>query len=136
MPEKDAENYRYDVLDITKVWSHKDYPLQKVGKVTLNRNPENYFADVEQSAFSPSHFVPGIEPSADKILQGRLFSYPDAQRYRLGVNYKQIPINCPYKARVATCTRDGAATVNGNSGNAPNYEPNTEGGPKEDPKFA
>ena len=89
MPEEEAEKYRYDVLDITKTWSHHDYPLIKVGKMTLNRNPDNYHAEVEQSAFSPSHFVPGIEPSADKLLQGRLFSYPDAQRYRLGVNYDQ-----------------------------------------------
>jgi len=77
MPEADAAGYRFDVNDITKVWPHSDYPLQKVGKMTLNRNPKNYHAEVEQSAFSPSHFVPGIEPSNDKMLQGRLFSYPD-----------------------------------------------------------
>jgi catalase len=136
MPEKDADNYRFDVLDITKVWPHSDYPLHKVGRMTLNRNPENYHAEVEQSAFSPSHFVPGIEPSNDKMLQGRLFSYPDTHRHRLGKNYEQIPINCPYRARVASYIRDGAATVNGNYGAAPNYEPNTMGGPKEDPKFA
>ena len=87
MPEKDAANYRFDVLDITKVWPHSDYPLQKVGKMTLNRNPENYHAETEQSAFSPSHLVPGIEPSLDKMLQGRLFSYPDTHRHRLGKNY-------------------------------------------------
>lgn len=87
MPVAEAAAYRYDVLDVTKVWSHKDYPLIPVGKMTLNRNPQNYFAETEQSAFSPSHLVPGIEPSADKLLQGRLFSYPDTQRYRLGVNY-------------------------------------------------
>jgi catalase len=133
MPEKDADNYRFDVFDITKVWPHKDYPLQKVGKMTLNRNPENYHAETEQSAFSPSHLVPGIEPSADKMLQGRLFSYPDTHRHRLGKNYEQIPINCPYRARVASYIRDGAATVNGNYGSAPNYEPNTRNGPKEDP---
>ncbi len=135
MPEKDAESYRFDVLDITKVWPHKDYPLHKVGKMTLNRNPENYFAEVEQSAFAPSHLVPGIEPSNDKMLQGRLFSYPDTHRHRLGKNYEQIPINCPYRARVATYHRDGAATVNGNHGSAANYEPNTEGGPKADIKY-
>jgi len=88
MPEKDAENYKFDILDITKTWSQADYPLQKVGKLTLNRNPENYFAEVEQSAFAPSHFVPGIEPSNDKMLQGRLFSYSDTHRYRLGKNYQ------------------------------------------------
>jgi len=101
MPERDAENYKFDVLDVTKVWSQADYPLIKVGKLTLNRNPENYHAEVEQSAFAPSHLVPGIEPSNDKMLQGRLFSYPDTHRHRLGVNYKQIPVNCPYRARVA-----------------------------------
>jgi catalase len=104
--------------------------------LTLNRNPENYHAEVEQVAFSPSHLVPGIEPSADKMLQGRLFSYPDTQRYRLGKNYEQIPINCPYRARVAHYIRDGAASVNGNHGSAPNYEPNTFGGPVEDSKFS
>ena len=136
MPEKDAENYRFDVLDITKVWPHSDYPLVKVGKMTLNRNPENYHAEVEQSAFAPSHLVPGIEPSNDKMLQGRLFSYPDTHRHRLGKNYEQIPINCPYRARVMHYNRDGAATVNGNHGSAPNYEPNTQGGPKEDSRYA
>lgn len=135
MPEKDADNYRFDVLDITKVWPHSDYPLIRVGKMTLNRNPENYHAEVEQSAFSPSHLIPGIEPSADKMLQGRLFSYPDTHRYRLGKNYQQIPVNCPYRARVAHNQRDGAATVNGNFGSAVNYEPNVFDGPKEDPKY-
>jgi len=136
MPEADAAKYRFDVLDITKVWSHSDYPLHKVGVMTLNRNPENYHAEVEQSAFSPSHLVPGIEPSADKMLQGRLFSYPDTHRHRLGKNYDQIPINCPYRARVNSHIRDGAAVVNGNYGSAHNYEPNSLGGPKEDPSFA
>jgi len=136
MPEADAANYRFDVLDITKVWPHSDYPLQKVGKFTLNRNPENYHAEVEQAAFSPSHLVPGIEPSADKMLQGRLFSYPDTHRHRLGKNYEQIPVNCPYRARVAHYSRDGAATVNGNYGGAVNHEPNSQGGPKEDPAYA
>ena len=126
MPEKDAENYRFDILDITKVWPHKDYPLHKVGKMTLNRNPENYHADVEQSAFSPSHFVPGIEPSNDKMLQGRLFSYPDTHRYRLGVNYKHIPINCPYRARIVNGQRDGPACTNGNQGGAVNHDPSHE----------
>jgi len=88
MPEADAANYRYDITDVTKVWPQADYPLIKVGTMTLNRNPENYFAEVEQSAFSPSHMIPGIEPSLDKMLQGRLFSYPDTHRHRLGVNYQ------------------------------------------------
>jgi len=104
--------------------------------MTLNRNPENYHAEVEQSAFAPSHFVPGIEPSADKMLQGRLFSYSDTHRYRLGVNYQQIPINCPYRARVANYQRDCAATVNGNQGGVVNHEPNSRGGPKQDPAYA
>lgn len=84
MPVKDAETYRYNVLDVTKVWPHGDYPLQPVGQLILNRNPTNYFQEVEQAAFSPGHFVPGIEASEDKMLQGRLFSYPDTHRHRLG----------------------------------------------------
>lgn len=131
MPEKEAETYQWNVLDITKVWPHKDYPLVKVGRIVLNRNPDNYFAETEQSAFSPGHFVPGIEPSNDKMLQGRLFSYPDTHRHRLGVNYQQIPINCPYRTRVINHQRDGPATVNGNGGSALNYEPNSFSGPVE-----
>lgn len=100
MPVADADNYKWDVLDVTKVWPHSDYPLIEVGKMVLNKNPENYFAEIEQAAFSPSHLIPGIEPSNDKMLQGRLFSYPDTQRHRLGVNYKQIPVNCPFRTRV------------------------------------
>lgn len=102
----------------------------------MNRNPENYFAEVEQAAFSPSHLVPGIEPSADKMLQGRLFSYPDTHRHRLGANYEQLPINCPYRARVNHYIRDGPAAVNGNFGGRVNHEPNSKGGPKEDPAYA
>jgi len=136
MPKADAAKYKFDVLDITKTWSQADYPLQKVGKMTLNRNPENYHAEVEQSAFAPSHFVPGIEPSADKMLQGRLFSYSDTHRYRLGQNYQQIPINCPYRTRVANYQRDGAAVVNGNQGGVVNHEPNSKGGPKQDASYA
>ena len=101
--------------------------------MVLNRNPANYFAEVEQAAFSPSHMVPGIEPSPDKMLQGRLFSYPDTHRHRLGANYTQIPINCPYAARVLTHQRDGPAAVNGNYGAAPNYFPNTVQGVKSSP---
>jgi catalase len=86
---------------VTKTVSQKDYPLIPVGKIFLNKNPENYFAETEQVAFAPTNTVPGIEPSADKMLQGRLFSYPDTHRYRLGANFDQIPINCPYRARVA-----------------------------------
>ena len=101
--------------------------------MVLNRNPANYFAEVEQAAFSPSHMVPGIEPSPDKMLQGRLFSYPDTHRHRLGANYTQIPINCPYAARVLTHQRDGPAAVNGNYGAAPNYFPNSIQGVKSSP---
>jgi catalase len=133
IPEKEGENYKYDIFDVTKVVPHKDYPLIPVGKIVLNKNPENYFAEVEQSAFAPTHVVPGIEPSADRMLQGRLFSYPDTHRHRLGANYDQIPINCPYRARVAHYQRDGPATVNGNHGSSPNYEPNSHNGPVEDP---
>ena len=135
MPEKEAETYQWNILDITKVWSHKDYPLIKVGKIVLNRNPQNYFAEVEQSAFSPSHMVPGIEPSLDKMLQGRLFSYPDTHRHRLGANYQQLPINCPYRTKVANHQRDGPATFD-NQGSAPNYEPNSFSGPVPDSKYS
>lgn len=87
MPIADAETYRFDVYDITKIWPHSDYPLKKIGKLVLNKNPENYHAETEQSAFAPAHMVPGIEPSNDKMLQGRLINYPDAHRHRLGPNY-------------------------------------------------
>lgn len=133
MPEKDAETYKYDVFDVTKTWSQADYPLIPVGKLVLNRNPDNFFAETEQVAFAPTNLVPGIEPSHDKMLQGRIFSYPDTHRHRLGANFDQIPINCPYKARVAHQQRDGPATVNGNYGNSVVYEPNSLGGPVEDP---
>lgn len=125
MPSEHAARYRWNVLDVTKIWPHKDYPLIPIGKLTLNKNPDNYFAETEQAAFSPSHLVPGIEASFDKMLQGRLFAYPDTHRHRLGVNYKQIPINQPRHALVANHQRDGFMTVNGNGGSGPNYEPNS-----------
>ena len=87
---------------MTKVWPHSEFPLKPVGKLTFNRNARNYFAEVEQLAFSPAHLVPGIEPSPDKMLQGRLFSYSDTHRHRLGANYLQIPVNCPYRTQVCT----------------------------------
>lgn len=124
MPEAQAANYKWNVFDITKVWPHADYPLIDVGVLTLNRNPMNYHAEVEQSAFSPSHLIPGIEASADKMLQGRLFSYPDTHRHRLGGNYDQIPINCPYRTKVVNTQRDGVV-FNGNQENRRNYEPNS-----------
>lgn len=137
MPEADAARYKWNVFDVTKVWPHADYPRLKVGRLVLNRNPANYFAEVEQSAFSPSHMVPGIEPSLDRMLQGRLFSYPDTHRHRLGANYQQIPINCPFASPVRNPQRDGFMVVNGNQGSAPNYEPNSvAGAPKTDKKFA
>uniref|UniRef100_A0A3B4B587 Catalase n=1 Tax=Periophthalmus magnuspinnatus TaxID=409849 RepID=A0A3B4B587_9GOBI len=102
-----------------KVWSHKEYPLIPVGKMVLNRNPVNYFAEVEQLAFDPSNMPPGIEPSPDKMLQGRLFSYPDTHRHRLGANYLQLPVNCPYRARVANYQRDGPMCMFDNQGKSP-----------------
>lgn len=137
MPLADADKYRFDVYDVTKVWPQSDYPLKPVGKIVLNRNPENFHAETEQSAFAPSHMVPGIEPSMDKMLQGRLLNYPDAHRYRLGVNYDQIPINCPYRARLGTYhIRDGLMSVNGNGGSTANYEPRSVEGPVEDKQYA
>jgi len=134
MPYEEAFTYRFNPFDITKIWPHSDYPLVELGRMVLDSNPDNYFAEIEQAAFSPSHMVPGIEPSPDKMLQGRLFSYPDTHRHRLGVNYHQIPVNCPYKVRggVSNYHRDGSMSVNGNGGSSPNYEPNTFNGPKED----
>ncbi|WP_053373680.1 catalase [Paenibacillus sp. FJAT-27812] len=135
MPVDHVERYAFDPLDPTKVWPEDMYPLQKVGTMTLNRNPVNYFAEVEQSAFSPGALVPGIEPSEDKLLQGRLFSYPDTQRYRLGANYLHIPVNCPY-APVRNHQRDGAMTMQANPSPV-NYEPNSSPeSPKEAPAYA
>jgi catalase len=91
------------------VWRYKDYPLIPIGRLVLDRNPENFFAEIEQAAFSPSTFVPGVEPSPDKLLQGRLFSYPDTQRHRLGPNYAQIPVNCPFSTRATNYQRDGSS---------------------------
>lgn len=132
MPEKDAAKMPYNPFDLTKVWYHKDYPLIEVGMLELNKNPENYFADVEQAAFNPGNIVPGIGLSPDKMLQGRLFSYGDAQRYRLGVNHHQIPVNaprCPYHSY----HRDGAMRVDGNYGSTLGYEPNSYGEWQEQP---
>eukprot|EP00921_Rhytidocystis_pertsovi_P026699 GHVQ01043056.1.p1 GENE.GHVQ01043056.1~~GHVQ01043056.1.p1 ORF type:complete len:467 (-),score=47.89 GHVQ01043056.1:640-2040(-) len=126
MPVSHAKQYKWNVLDVTKVWPHKDYPLFLVGKMVLNRNPENYFAAVEQAAFSPAHLVPGIEPSEDKMLQGRLFSYSDTHRHRLGANYDMIPVNTPWNApRGDYNIRDGPMCVTANKGSTPNYEPNS-----------
>ncbi|HEX4536515.1 MAG TPA: catalase [Candidatus Acidoferrum sp.] len=134
MPEKDADTYRINPFDLTKVWPHGDYPLIEVGELVLDRNPENYFAEVEQAAFDPKNIVPGMGYSPDKMLQARLISYPDAHRYRLGVNYDSLPVNkpqCPFH----TYNRDGAMRFDGNSGASVNYEPNSFGGPTQDPAF-
>lgn len=136
MPLNQADNYRWNVFDVTKVWSHADYPLIQFGRLVLDRNPENYFQEVEQAAFAPSNLVPGIEPSPDKMLQGRLFAYADAHRYRLGANYHQIPVNCPFARGVHNYQRDGAMRVDGNGGASVNYEPNSFGGPVEDASAA
>jgi catalase len=133
MPEAEADQLSFNPFDLTKVWLHKDYPLIDVGILELNRNPENYFAEMEQSAFSPSNVVPGISFSPDKMLQARILSYPDAHRYRLGVNYESLPVNCPHAAQVHTYHRDGAMRFDGNGGASVNYEPNSFGGPVEDP---
>ncbi|KAI5848022.1 putative catalase [Tricharina praecox] len=121
MTPEQAEKFKYSVFDLTKTWPQKEFPLRRFGKMTLNENPQNYFAEIEQAAFSPSHLVPGVEPSADPVLQSRLFSYPDTHRHRLGVNYQQIPANCPLRA-FNPFQRDGAMQVNGNYGANPNYQ--------------
>ncbi len=124
MTEEQAKNHYENPFDITKIWRHKEFPLHEVGVLELNRWPENYFAEVEQSAFTPAHVVPGIGFSPDRFLQGRLFSYGDAQRYRLGVNYNQIPVNRA-KVDVNDYHRDGYMRVDGNYGAAPAYTPNS-----------
>ncbi|TQN28741.1 catalase [Haloactinospora alba] len=132
MPFEDAENYRFNPFDLTKVWPHEDYPLITVGRMTLNRNPQNYFAEIEQSAFEPSNLVPGIAGSPDKMLQGRLFSYPDTHRYRIGPNYLQLPVNQP-KSPVRSYNYDGPMTYSNNAD--PVYAPNTAGGAAAEPSF-
>jgi catalase len=129
MPHEDAFSYKWDPFDVTKVWSHKDYPLIEVGRMVLNRNPENYFADIEQAAFEPSNVVPGIWFSPDKMLQGRIFAYADAHRYRIGPNYALLPVNRPKNAKLNNYQRDGHMRFDANGGAAVNYEPNSFGGP-------
>lgn len=132
MTEEQAQHAPFNPFDLTKIWPHKDYPLMDVGTLELNRNPENYFAEVEQSAFNPANVVPGVGFSPDKMLQGRLFSYGDAQRYRLGVNHHQIPVNhprCPYHA----FHRDGQMRIDGNYAGTIGYEPNSYGEWQEQP---
>jgi catalase len=134
MSEEKAKNLPYNPFDLTKVWLKKDAPLIEVGEFELNRNPENYFLDVEQSAFNPAAVVPGIGFSPDKMLQGRLFSYGDAQRYRLGVNHHQIPVNAP-RCETNSYHRDGQMRVNSNFGSTIGYEPNSHGKWQEQPEF-
>ena len=135
MSEEEAKKCKFNPFDLTKVWSHKDYPTIDVGVLELNKNPENYFADVEQAAFNPANIIPGIGFSPDKMLQGRLFSYGDAQRYRLGVNYHLIPVNkskCPF---LNMFHRDGKMRVDGNYGSTLAYEPNSYGEWQEQPEY-
>ncbi|XP_015988582.2 catalase [Rousettus aegyptiacus] len=129
-----AETFQFNPFDVTKVWPHGSYPLIPVGKLVLNRNPVNYFAEVEQLAFDPNNMPPGIEPSPDKMLQGRLFAYADTHRHRLGPNYLQIPVNRPSGAQVANYQRDGSMCMF-NPGGAPNYYPNSFGAPEQQSRF-
>jgi catalase len=134
MPEADADKHWYNPFDLTKVWPHGDYPLIEVGVLELNRNPENYFVDVEQAALTPANIVPGIGHSPDKMLQARVFSYGDAHRYRVGVNADQLPVNrarCP----VHTYHADGSMRMAGHSNPDAYYEPNSVGGATEDASF-
>jgi catalase len=129
MTPEQAKEYRFDPFDVTKVWFHKDFPAMEIGRMVLNKNPKNYFADVEQSAFSPANFVPGIAASPDKMLQGRLFSYHDAHIHRLGPNYHMLPINKPNAIKTNHYQRDGLMCVDKNGEDHPNYYPNSFGGP-------
>ena len=134
MPEREAETYAINPFDLTKVWPHKDYPLVEVGMLELNRNPQNYFAEVEQAAFEPGNMPPGMGASPDKVLQARLLSYPDAHRYRIGVNYAALEVNKPH-CPVHHYQRDGQTRFDGNAGSAVNYQPNSFDGPVDDVKY-
>ncbi len=134
MTESQAASHNHNPFDLTKIWPHADFPLIDIGVMELNRNPENYFAEVEQAAFTPANIVPGIGHSPDKMLQMRIHSYGDAQRYRVGTNHQLLPVNaarCP----VRSYQRDGEMRADGNYGGAVNYEPNSVGGPVEDPSY-
>ena len=130
MPFEAAATYRFNPFDLTKVWPHKDYPPITIGRLVLDRNPENFFAQVEQAAFEPANMVPGIGPSPDKMLLGRLFSYADTHRYRVGTNYLQLPVNAP-KVEVHSYNKDGPMRYRHN-GKQPVYAPNSYGGPQAD----
>jgi catalase len=133
MPEQEAAAYRFDPFDLTKVWPHGDYPLLPLGKLVLDWAPDNFFAEVEQAAFDPANFVPGIGPSPDRMLQARLFAYGDAHRYRLGVNYTRLPVNEPkgLLGGARNYGRDGAMRFDDNGGRSKNYDPNSQNGPAE-----
>jgi catalase len=131
IPYEEGLNYKWDIFDVTKVVSHKDYPLIEVGKMVLNKNPQNYFAQIEQAAFEPSNMVPGIWFSPDKMLQGRIFSYADTHRHRIGVNYAQLPVNRARNAKVNNYQRDGFMRFDENGGGSVNYEPNSFNGPQQ-----
>ncbi|CAG2180760.1 unnamed protein product [Oppiella nova] len=135
MTFQEAKTWKFNPFDLTKVWPHKEFPLIEVGKMVLDRNPNNYFAEVEQMAFEPSNLVPGIETSPDKMLQGRLFAYADTHRHRLGANYNQLPVNrakCPV---MHPTQRDGPYCYDDNTTNLPNYWPNSFLDTKCNPKF-
>ncbi len=132
MTPEQAKDYRYDIFDITKVWPHGDFPPIEVGRLVLNRNPENYFAEVEQAAFGPGNLVPGIAASPDKMLQARIFSYHDTHIHRLGPNYHLLPVNAPKAVFENSYQRDGHMRVDDNGGSSPNYWPNSFGGPAPD----
>ena len=134
MPERDAAAYPVNPFDVTKVWPYAGYPLIEVGELVLNRNPQNYFAEIEQAAFSPSNVVPGLGLSPDRMLQGRVFAYPDAQRYRIGANFQTLPVNAP-KCPFHTNHRDGGMRFDGNSGATTNYEPSSFGGARQNPAY-
>ncbi|WP_207841737.1 catalase [Williamsia soli] len=136
MPVDEAEGYRFNPFDLTKVWSQQDYPLIEVGKWTLNRNPANFFSDIELAAFEPSNVVPGIGFSPDKMLLGRVFSYADAHRYRIGANYSHLPVNSAKAAVVNTYSKEGAMAYNFSAPDVPVYAPNSFGGPHADPTAA
>lgn len=134
MTEEQALKTSYNPFDLTKIWPHSEFPLIDVGVLELNRNPENYFSEVEQSAFSPANIIPGISHSPDKMLQFRIISYADAHRYRLGVNYENLPVNKP-KCEANVYYRDGKMRFDGNNGGDVNYEPNSFDGPTEDAQY-
>jgi catalase len=136
MPYAEAQTYRFNPFDLTKTWSHKDYPLVKVGHFSLNRNPQNFFAEIEQAAFAPSNLVPGIDISPDKMLMARTFAYADAQRYRIGTNYAQLPVNQPHAAEVRNYQHEGNMRYEFNSADHRTYTPNSYGGPEADPVAA